>query len=64
MRRWRDANKVSQHLKRRWYNEYLAQLRHFQWKTAKPAVAGQLVSVVDNKKEATKLEVGFGSKNN
>ena len=37
-RRWRYVEKVSQHLKGRWYREYLAQLRHFQWKTSKTIV--------------------------
>ena len=27
---WRYVEKVSQHLKGRWYREYLAQLKHFQ----------------------------------
>ena len=58
-RRWRYVEKVSQHFKGRWYREYLAQLRHFQWKTSKPIVVGELVFVIDNEKKRQNWKLGL-----
>ena len=57
-RRWRYVEKVSQHLKGQWYREYLAQLGHFQWKTSKPIVVGELLFVIDNDKKRQNWKLG------
>ena len=60
--RWLRYVEVSQHWKGRWYREYLAQLRHFQWKTSKPIVVGELVFVIDNYKKRQNWKSGLGQR--